>query len=582
MCWSDPDGQEFRGWCWPRTCSHVWGLVDLAKRNEGNAERDCNRLMSKRLGLTIPIRKHYLKKETRSKSRIPFLRFRDWLSFLIQHNCTHILAGLVRPDHQREGDIWQAFWERYEKQNPEHPIFARVRAGEVNLRRCVPLLLHGDEGRSKQRQPFLILNLHSPLGRGVAGALEAGQKKRYLKMLPNFLGHSCTNRFLVSAVTKKNYTGKNAGIFKELLQTVAEELLFVTNSGVQLKSGERWWGCFIGLVGDWPWLAKCGLDRSFMNVLKHKGPENGAVRDCKGICHLCSAGKPNYPYEQINSKTPLWEASILQETPFPDPSPFEIVPHTEGQLPALYHYDLFHCFHLGMGKNFLGSALSLLAALEPQPTVDQRFESLSASYVGWCRANHVQAHCQRITKEHLSWNQSYPTATWHKGDLTTSLMRYVEARFTSENWDDHDPMLVGAGQAAVAINTCFRLIYNSEAWIEPERAKLIAQHGLRFLRRYASLASDAHRRGLKHWLIMPKAHALHHIFLGMWWASAKGPCLNPLCLSVQQDEDYIGRGSRLSRHVHTNTCEERVVDRHMMAVYAEYVQCGYLIRAKGS
>ena len=126
----------------------------------------------------------------------------------------------------------------------------------------------------------------------------------------------------------------------------------MTNSGLQLKSSERWWGCFIGLVGDWPWLAKCGLDRSFMNVLKHKGPENGAVRDCKGICHLCSAGKPNYPYEQINSKTPLWEASILQETPFPDPSPFEIVPHTEGQLPALYHYDLFHCFHLGMGKNF--------------------------------------------------------------------------------------------------------------------------------------------------------------------------------------------------------------------------------------
>lgn len=41
-------------------------------------------------------------------------------------------------------------------------------------------------------------------------------------------------------------------------------------------------------------------------------------------------------------------------------------------------------------------------------------------------------------------------------------------------------------------------------------------------------------------------------------------------------------GSRLSRHVHTNTCEERVVDRHMMAVYAEHVQCGYLIRAKGS
>ena len=546
-----------------------------------NAERDCHRLISKRFGLTIPIRKHYLKSERKTQSRIPFLRFRDWFSFLLEHNCMHILAGLVRPNPQREGDIWENFWKHYEAQNPRHPIYELARAGRVELRRCVALLLHGDEGRSKKRQPFLVLNLHSPLGRGIEVGLKSAQKKRYLKMLPNYTGHSYSNRFLVAAISKKGYTGKNAGTFDSLLETVANELAYVSNTGVETKSGEKWFAFCLGIVGDWPWLAKCGVDRSFMNVQKHKVAGGGAPTACKGICHLCSAGKPDFPFEEIASKHPDWEGSMFQDSPFAVPNPFEVVPHTEGELAGMFHFDLFHCWHLGVGKNYLGSMLSLMSELEVQSTVDERFEAMTSSYLQWCRQNHKPAHCQRIAKEHLGWNQGYPTATWHKGDLTTSLMGYVEFRYTSANWAQNHPMLETAGQACVAINTALRLLYNSEAWIEPDRAKLIAEHGLRFLRRYGALALDAHRQGLRHWLVMPKAHAVHHIFLGLLRASAKGLSLNPLCVSVQQDEDFIGHGSRLSRHVHSNTCEERVVERYLQAVYSEYVQCGYLIRAKG-
>lgn len=190
------------------------GINELAARNPKNGERDCERLMANRYGLSIPVEQEFLPTKTLSPGlRIPFIRFRNWMNFLLAHNCMHILTGLVRPDHAREGEIWLSFWTHFEQQCPGHPIFARAKAGLVDLRRCVALLLHGDEGRSKKRQPFLVLNLHSPLGRGTEPGIKAAAKRKYIKMLPNFRDRSYTNRFMIAALAKGSYTGDNAPVF---------------------------------------------------------------------------------------------------------------------------------------------------------------------------------------------------------------------------------------------------------------------------------------------------------------------------------------------------------------------------------
>lgn len=83
------------------------GVVELAKRKLENSERDCHRLMAKKHRLALPISKDYLDTKAKNKSlRIPFLRFRNWMKFLLANNCIHIFSGLVKPDRQREGDIW--------------------------------------------------------------------------------------------------------------------------------------------------------------------------------------------------------------------------------------------------------------------------------------------------------------------------------------------------------------------------------------------------------------------------------------------------------------------------------------------
>ena len=119
--------------------SRSGGLLELSRKRPKNGERDCQHLMAKKLRLSLPIAQHYL--DTKDDSlKLPFLRFRDWLSFLLKHNCLHILCGLVKPNPDRQGDIFER--------------------GEISLRRTVPLLLHGDEGRSKKT--FSISCLQSP------------------------------------------------------------------------------------------------------------------------------------------------------------------------------------------------------------------------------------------------------------------------------------------------------------------------------------------------------------------------------------------------------------------------------------
>eukprot|EP00438_Fugacium_kawagutii_P012757 Skav214206 [mRNA] locus=scaffold489:76556:78175:- [translate_table: standard] len=539
--------------------------------------------MSKKLCLALPIPTMPLDTKAKNSSlEIPFLHFRDWLLFLLENNCSHILAGLVRPDAQREGDIWQAFWQKFEVQEPKHPIFAAARDGRVDLRRCFPLYLHGDEGRSKKRQPFLVVSLHSPLGRGIEAGLKSATKRAYLKMLPNFVGHSYTNRFLVAALPKEDYTGDNSFVFDVLMQAVAQELRYMSAVGVTYR-GQEYFAWCLGVVGDWPWLVKSGgLQRSFMCVPKHRGQEGQRQRaEPRGVCHMCLAGRSHFPYEQVGSRHPDWEASVLAESPFDRPNPLAVIPHVEGQFPLFFHYDLFHTWHLGVAKNYLGSVLAILSGQESGGNVDMRFDQLSDKYRQWCSENKRPAHCQRISKEHVSWlsTSHFPTGGWRKGDLSTSLMLWVEARFAAERWEDEE--LRVAGEAARAINKCIRILYASGAWLEPQVAEECANLGLQFLRRYSTLARAANQAGRRFWLVMPKAHSLHHLFLGLLHRSSVGPVMNLLLTSVQQDEDYIGRQSRLSRHVSTMTCSRPVVERHLQAAYSRYVEVGYLVSPSG-
>ncbi len=247
----------------------------------------------------------------------------------------------------------------------------------------------------------------------------------------------------MAALPKSDYTGDNSFICDLLLETLAEEMAVVQLEGVVDRFGNKYWAASIGWTGDWPWLAKSGgFLRSFSNIPKHATGPNGAPRYGNGICHICHAASPT------------WRGSVLQTYPWEGRNVWEVVPHVPGALPAMWHFDLFHCFHLGVAKHYLGSMIAILSMIEPAGNIDERFGLMSGKYLSWCRSNKRQAHCQKLSKEQINWTSTthFPSGAWHKGDLSTSLMLWIADRYASEAWTQLDPMLTIAGDAAQTVN----------------------------------------------------------------------------------------------------------------------------------
>lgn len=561
----------------------VGGLLELAKVKEQNSERDTHRLFVEQCGLGLPIPKTKL--ETSGPWSPPILRLRDWVGFLLRINAWHLVTGLVRPDVEREFLILESFWSKYKRQDPQHPIFEMAEKKELVLGRTAPCVLHGDEGRGRRRQQFLVLSFHSLLGRGLAPADRSKKnsrtKKAYLKMKPNFKGSTLTNRFLYAALAKRDYCNDRSYVFDDLLRCVANESKFLSSVGVKHpQTGETYWIMQLGIVGDWPWLVKSGgLARNFACVQKHAVAKN----PCRGICHLCNAGRPGCPFETLGTRRPSWLATVHQDSPFDAPTPFEQIPHSQNCLPALWKFDVFHVWHLGLGKTFLSSYLALLSELQTAGNVDSRFTQLSAEYKSWCRANSRTMFVGKISKELICWTSTkdFPNGSWHKGALTRTLMDFVEGRFGSEDFSDNE-LLVGCQEACTAANSMLRVLYNNDLWLNVDIAREAGELGMRFLRRFERLASRSHALGRRLFILQPKCHAFHHLCLDLLHGSErKADTLNILAYSCQADEDYIGRPSRISRRVTSgDTTSDRVIDRLLQASHAEWVKAGLVVVEK--
>ena len=561
------------------------GLLNLAEiNNETHPERDAHRILVNKFKLALPIPMSFLKTEN-SELNLPWFRIQDWAHFILQHNLWHMLSGLQKPDPDRSASQWRVFWSKYREENPSHEVFRRSDRGEIDLSRCAAILVHGDEGRGRKKTAFLVLSFHSILGKGShvadrAGEPDASSRRQYVKLLPNFKGHTYTTRYLITSMTKKMYTHNNENVFHLMMDAIVRDLEYMGSTGVKDPQGQTFWMIMLHIVGDWPWLAKCGcFGRSFNNIQKRANANRREPP--KGVCHMCEAGKDHYPFEQIQTRRPIWLDSMHRSSPFLTIPPWVRLPHIPNQVASLWAFDLFHSFHLGIGRCFVGGVLALYSTLEVAGGIDERFTLLSSRYRTWCAQQHVSGLITRITKEVISWpaTSSFPTAGWHKGAITTVMMKYIEHRFLTEDLSQ-EPLLQLAGEGCVAINKAIAKLFASNVFLTPDESNTVGQLTLKFLRRYSELSSRcmASKRCL--FKIMPKHHVIQKMAILLLHSSERGaPTLNPISLSVQMDEDFIGRPSRVSRRVTSGRLTtQRVLERYLQSAYSHYIDGEFLMR----
>ena len=320
----------------------------------------------------------------------------------------------------------QLFWDRFRFLRPEHKVFEFERTSGLCLNRTLPMMMHGDEGRSKKRAGVLCVNCHCVLGTGVQT-----KKKRKLADLigeqqMNYSGASHITRLLLSVLPKFYYDQTRTDhVYESLMDFLSADIGNLVRTGVTGPDGLQYYVAMISCKGDWPFLHKvAGLNRSFYNQPK----QAQASRACSGICHLCLAGRPEYPFEDL-SPSCEWQFSLGVERPWiREPVLLKNIPHDESFPELFFHPDPWHSWHLGEGRNLVCNAMKLLLEITPGRNVDVRLEYLFGQYKSFCSRERTQCYCTKFTENLFGLTATdYPSGSWTKGNFTTSLVKWVTA-----------------------------------------------------------------------------------------------------------------------------------------------------------
>eukprot|EP00439_Symbiodinium_sp_Y106_P035573 s6221_g4.t1 len=477
-------------------------LKDLARAPLNDAEKSLQAVV-KRWSLNIDVPLTYV--DVGNDCRIPMLLPADYIRTLRDAGYLNKLLGSSR---------LAEFWENFRGEQPTHEVFDHGHF--IDYSSLVPLYLHGDGGRTYKRDELMVIQFQPVLGFGsrLSHPNKFGQQTGI-----NLQGHSFTTRFLTGVMPKQMYRD-SLDVFDNFMVHTMSSLESLYYQGLQLPHGRVLRFLVVGLKGDLPFLAKAGhLNRTFSNI--RKAPERPTSKPLVGCCWMCGAGSPNIPFEDFGT-APRWLGTCGANNALPwhsMPPWFDHVPaHVHEDRGSFFKLDILHIYHLGVGRDFGGSS-------------------------------------------------KYPTGHWSKASDTPVLVQFVFWILQQHPAEvAQSRMLQVMSSASEAIGIFMRELLQAPLWLSPEQAQRAGEASLHFLQCYAKSVDIFYRKAECKFNLVPKLHCLHHLSLGLLDSASTGKAAtNPLSYSCFQDEDFIGRVSRLSRRISPKLLVRRTLQRYLIA-----------------
>ncbi|CAE7195936.1 unnamed protein product [Symbiodinium sp. CCMP2592] len=523
------------------------GVKALARLSLGHTEEGVHRVFAKQ-GLSLPVKISYADFEKCPK--IPYIKLSDWILYLSSASRLHFLTGVKDP-LQRHA-LCKEFWARWRLGHPNHPIFA---SGQ-DLSRCVPILHHGDEGRTYRRLAIMVLSTHGVLGKGTHHHHPpTGVPPAQDEMRMNFVGATILSHYIFAAMPHGLYK-QAPDVLDRMLAIYSEDIRSLSEDGVTTTNdGHLFFWC-IGIKGDLPYLAKTGhMDRSF-----GRGPkQSSSKKPCAGVCWKCDAGREDLPFPCPFEDCTLdatWRQTVGRNPGWTVPSPLLAIPHDATDPTSFFVEDLWHCWHLGCGKSFISSVIVVVVTTMNGPSIPYKLTKLTADFRAYCKRKKIYCSISAITQDLLAWDSTaaMPQGSWHKGAVTTCLMTWMQ------DFLARDPEMKESVNVLLPVivptlemgNRFMGTLYKKGVWIRKTTARAVAEMGYAFLQGHMLLARMCFNVGLQRFIILPKQHMICHTVFWMFDQADIPHCqwvLNPLVFSVQMQEDFIGKPSRLSRRV---------------------------------
>ncbi|CAE7891710.1 unnamed protein product [Symbiodinium microadriaticum] len=529
-------------------------LKDLSRAPLNDAEKSLQAVV-KRWGLTLNVALTYT--DLSDEWRVPMLLPADYIRTLRDEGYLNKLVGSSR---------LAEFWERFRGEEPTHEVFDHGHF--IDYSSLVPLYLHGDGGRTYRRDELMVIQFQPVLGFGsrLSHPNKIGQKTGI-----NLQGHSFTTRFLVGVMPKYMHRD-SLDVFDALMVETMRSLESLYYEGLQLRDGRVLRFLVVGLKGDLPFLAKAGhLNRTFLNI--RKAPEKPSSKPLVGCCWMCGAGTPNIPFEEFTAE-PRWLSTCGANNALPWTNTPPWFDHLPAQLyedrGRFFKLDLLHIFHLGVGRDFAGSSLSvLLEQIYQGDTFPEKLQAMNDGLRAFCASTGKQIHFKLLTRELLGFTgySKYPTGHWNKASDTPVLVEFVFWTLQQHAAElAQSRMLQVMSSASEAVGIFMRELLRAPLWLSPQQAQRAGDASLHFLQCYAKLVKIFYQKNECKYNLVPKLHNLHHLSHSLLVSAAKGKeAINPLSYCCYQDEDFIGRVSRLSRRISPKLLVRRTVERYLIA-----------------
>lgn len=560
------------------------------ERETANAERDLHRLFQKAgLSLPIPVRKVVHNFEDADPLTFEHVDPSAWLSLLIEkYPC--ILAGGERPISEQLA----GFWELYRHMHPSHVIFQQ-HASE--LHKVWPLCFFGDEGRGPRRAVYMEGTIECPLGLwekptqcDCTSSLQ-DLPVHWLPSMPevqttpnldavkhicsNYKGHSFLKRYLCFSLPGYLYVNRPE-IVQKHLEEVAGNLADLFTRGVTVR-GVTYFAALIGSKGDMKFQKEIAfLTRCYAHISR------GAQSTC--MCNLCHAGLDQYPMEDAQFE-PSWRHSLFLDRPWDEssPPPLTVVPYDDTMPEFLYKIDFFHCFKVGLGRDIAGSTLAWLAGLGAWDSegstknLPHRLIRAHAHFRLWAQTNHKNPSLRSFSKAYLNIKSS-KSSPWcnSKGSDTVLILEYlrfyVGLLVASPEWATCsclDMLKLCRSLLEHSLNMC-SVIYKHNLFLQRDCASRLYLEGMVVLRAYKRLAkffAEEQKAGFR---LKPKYHAMFHLLYDLRNA-LKGTSpmiLSPIIWACEQNEDHVGRVSKLSRVLATKNITLRLTQRYFLKTKA--------------
>jgi len=142
----------------------------------------------------------------------PWLKPSDFLKHMAFTKQTHRLLGGKSVEEAKP--LLTLFWSRYKKVFPRHALFSDTKASCLD--KCIPILVHGDEGTTYKKKGVLIVGFQSPIGFGTrhspnehptSEVSEAGIPLNFLKtaLQTRFLSIICPKDINVKEIVFKAF-----------------------------------------------------------------------------------------------------------------------------------------------------------------------------------------------------------------------------------------------------------------------------------------------------------------------------------------------------------------------------------------